>query len=345
MRSAAAIGALLAIGCGPPRPSMPAERLAPRGAVTAHGEASQSRGAATVSPPCAFDREPYFLWHGAAPGGTTQATEKFDERSTNPSEKDRAVTGVSRPALFPHLPRSGNGIAAIVLPGGGYRHLSWDKEGVDIASWLSSLGVSAFVLKYRLPVDFPGSPEVALLDAQRALRSVRSLAAPCGIATDRIGVVGFSAGGHLASQLATRFAAEATPPNDAIDTVDARPSFAVLMYPVISMDQRIAHAGSRAALLGAHPRAEDVALHSSELHVSRRSPPTFIGVSLLDAAVDPENSLRFAHALAARSVPYALYRYADGGHGTGIRKASGDMAEWPTQCASWLTATFASRAP
>ncbi len=239
---------------------------------------------------------------------------------------------------MPFLAAKPNGAAAVVLPGGGYTHLAYDKEGSEIATWLNSLGISAFVLKYRLPVDFPNSSAwVALADAQRAVRVIRKSAAACKIEPLRIGVIGFSAGGHLASQLETRFSARVTPAADDVDAIDARPAFGVLMYPVISMDPAIAHAGSKLALLGTNPTAAAVALASSELQVTSTTPPTFIGVSRQDTTVKPENSVRFDNALMAAGISHELHLYQDGAHGTGISGATGDMAAWPTQCASWLT--------
>lgn len=309
-------------------------------AVTAAG-AGAGAGQPAV---CAFGTSEYFLWSAAAPGSTTAPlVEKFTERSRDAAMKDRSVTGVSKPSLFPYLAKQPNGAAAIVVPGGGYTHLSWDKEGVDIATWLNTLGISAFVLKYRMPSDFPGASWIPLADAQRALRTLRHNARACGIDSARIGVIGFSAGGHLASQLQTRPnatgpAQHATHALDAVDALDARPSFGVLLYPVISMDAAIAHSGSKAALLGAGPTAADVALYSSELHVTAATTPTFLGVSTNDTSVKPENSVRFDDALEAKGVAHELHVYQDGSHGVGIRAAQGDMAAWPTQCAAWLTA-------
>lgn len=262
--------------------------------------------------------------------------EVVTEQSTNPQVHDRNITGVTKPSVLPFLAAKPNGAAAIVLPGGGYRYLSYDHEGTQIATWLNSLGISAFVLKYRLPVDFPNATWVALADMQRAVRLIRKSAAACKIDPARIGVVGFSAGGHLASQVETRFSARLTPAVDDVDAIDARPAFGVLMYPVISMDPAIAHAGSRMALLGANPTAAAVALASSELQVTGTTPATFIGVSLLDTTVNPENSKRFDQALIAAGVPQELHLYKDGRHGTGL-DAPGDMAAWPKQAASWLT--------
>jgi acetyl esterase/lipase len=261
--------------------------------------------------------------------------EQITERSTNPAVQNRQVSGITKPSVLAYLAKDPTGAAAIVLPGGGYTHLAFDKEGVDIAKWLNSLGISAFVVKYRLPVDFAGTPWIALADAQRALRTVRHFAGACGVDPAQIGVVGFSAGGHLASQLQTRFSAQTSPLNDAIDAVDARPTFGVLIYPVISMDSAIAHAGSKKSLLGDNPSAADVTLYSSEKQVTSSTPVTFIGVSNKDAAVKPDNSRRFGDALKASGVAHELHVYEDGGHGTGL-KASGDMAAWPKHCATWL---------
>lgn len=285
---------------------------------------------------CPFGSNEYFLWSGTAPGSAgVNVVEEITERSTNPAVQNRQVSGVTKPSMFAYLAKDPTGAAAIILPGGGYTHLAFDKEGVDIAKWLNSLGVSAFVVKYRLPVDFTGTPWIALADAQRALRTVRHFAASCSIDPAQIGVVGFSAGGHLASQLETRFSAQTSPLNDAIDAVDARPAFGVLIYPVISMDPAIAHAGSKKALLGDNPSAADVTLYSSEKQVTSSTPPTFIGVSNKDVAVKPDNSVRFDDALEAGGIAHELHVYRDGGHGTGLN-ASGDMADWPKQCAAWL---------
>jgi len=296
-------------------------------------------GGAGQASVCPFGGAQVPLWPGVAPGSEGSAlSEAFTERSKVANVHDRSVTGVSTPSLYPYAAQPPNGAVAIVMPGGGYTHLAWDKEGLDIAVWLNMQGVTAFVLKYRMPADFPQARWAALADAQRAIRLVRHNAAACGFDTARIGVIGFSAGGHLASQLVTRPTAVTAPAIDAIDAVDARPSFSVLMYPVISMDPSLAHSGSKVALLGAKPSAADIALASSELQVTATTPPTFLGVSNNDTAVKPENTQRFADALQAKGIAHQLHRYQDGAHGTGIRDASGDMAAWPTQCATWLAA-------
>jgi acetyl esterase/lipase len=294
-------------------------------------------GSAGQAAQCPFATGEYFLWSGTAPGseGAT-LTEVFEERSKDPSVKDRSVSGVSKPSVFAYLADKPNAAVAVIAPGGGYAHLAWDKEGIDIAQWLNSIGVSAFVLKYRLPAEFPGKGYVALADAQRALRTLRSASAACGWNSTRIGVVGFSAGGHLASQLETRPQAQTTPHSDDIDALDATPNFGVLMYPVISMDPAIAHVGSKTALLGANPTAMEVMLASSELQVTAATPPTFVGAPKGDTTVNPENSSRFATALQNAGVAHELHLYDDGNHGVGIRNATGDIAMWPAQAAAFL---------
>ncbi len=279
--------------------------------------------------------EEHPLWPSLPPNPSAPP-EEIIERSQDASRHDRIVRRISTPTFQAYFPRQASGAAALVLPGGGYQHLSWDKEGSDIAAWLSGLGIAAFVVKYRLPNEHASTPWVALADAQRALRIARHQGIACGLDPRRIGVVGFSAGGHLASQLATRASAKLAPDRDLIDAIDARPDFAMLLYPVISMDPAIAHAASRKAVLGTAPTDDAAILASSELQVTNRTPPIFIAVSDLDHAVDPRNTHRFADALAAHGVDYELHRYADGGHGTGTRHATGDMAEWPKHAAAWL---------
>ena len=295
---------------------------------------------------CPFGTAEFFLWPGTAPGSEgVKFTETVQELSTNPAIHDRHITHVSKPSITPFLAEHPNGAAVMIMPGGAYSLLAFDLEGTDIAKWLNSIGVSAFVVKYRLPVDY-SQTWIALADAQRATRQVRNSAAACGIDPKRIGVIGFSAGGSNASQLETRPSAMTTPNVDDIDKVDARPNFGMLMYPVISMDPSITHTGSRNNLIGSNPSASDVLLYSSEKQVTASTPPTFIGVSKKDTGVDPQNSVVFDNALKAAMVPEELHMYNDGAHGTGIRLATGDMAQWPAQAAAWLAKMkFTTAAP
>ena len=286
------------------------------------------------------------MWSGTAPGSEgVKFTESVQELSSNPAMHDRHITNVSKPSITPFLAEHPNGAAALIMPGGAYSLLAFDLEGVDVARWLNSIGVSAFVVKYRLPANY-SQTWIALADAQRAMRQVRNSAAACGIDPKRIGVIGFSAGGSNASQLETRPSATTTPNVDDIDKLDARPDFGILMYPVISMDPAITHSGSRNNLIGSNPSASDVLLYSSEKQVTAATPPTFIGVSKKDTGVNPQNSVVFDNALKAAQVSEELHLYNDGAHGTGIRLATGDMAQWPAQAAAWLAKMkFTTAAP
>ena len=317
--------------------------------VTDGGDDRPSRDAGTGQADagrCPFGTAELFLWAGTAPGSEgVKLTEQIQELSTDPAVHDRHISHVLKPSIFPYLAGKPNGAAAVIMPGGAYSILAFDLEGVDIAKWLNSNGVTAFIVKYRLPVDYPEA-WIALADAQRAMRLVRNNAAACGIDPARIGVIGFSAGGHLASQLETRPSGATSPIVDQIDKLDARPDFGVLIYPVISMDPSIVHSGSRNNLIGSNPSAADVTLWSSEKQVTSWTPPTFIGVSKKDSGVNPQNSVVFDNALKAASVPEELHMYTDGMHGTGIRLATGDMAQWPTQAAAWLAKMkFTNAAP
>lgn len=247
------------------------------------------------------------------------------------------------PTLTPYLPEGGgNGAAIIVCPGGGYGHLA-DHEGGPVAIWLNSLGVTAFVLRYRLGPRY--QHPAPLTDAQRAVRTVRSRAFEWGIDPARIGILGFSAGGHLASTTATHFdGGDATVP-DPVEQVSSRPDVAVLVYPVITLTERNAHLGSRRNLLGESPDASLIDLLSNETQVTPETPPTFLVHSVDDRAVVIENSLEFALALSANRVPFAMQVYEHGGHGYGLGGDDPVLSAWPRECGAWLKARgFLNRA-
>ena len=216
------------------------------------------------------------------------------------------ITNVSVPQLTVYLPEKGNGQAVIICPGGGYAGLASHHEGTLFAQWLNAQGTAAFVLKYRMP---NGHKEVPLDDAQQAIRYVRRRAAEWHIRPDRIGVAGFSAGGHLAATVSTHFAAPG---------VSARPDFAILFYPVITMDIAT-HGGSRINLLGDNPSPADLHVFSNEKQVNADTPPTLIFLSDDDKVVLPENSIRYYKALKDNDVPAAMYIFPTGGHGWGLR--------------------------
>jgi acetyl esterase/lipase len=234
-----------------------------------------------------------------------------------------------------------NGAAVVVCPGGGYGALAIDHEGKQVAEYYNSLGVHAFVLQYRIAnKDRPGPVGKApLLDAQRAIRLVRSKAKEYGIDPARIGLMGFSAGGHLASTAGTHFDNGDENAKDPIDRVSCRPDWLVLGYPVISMEDGVTHGGSKRNLLGAKPTPEDVEWYSNEKQVTDKTPPTFLIHTHEDTAVVPENSIRFYLALKKAKVPAELHLYEKGRHGVGINPKTGTSTDqWKDRLTDWLKA-------
>lgn len=248
---------------------------------------------------------------------------------------------VQNPAVEVRLPSRGNatGRAVVVCPGGGYWGLAYDWEGTDFASWLNSHGIAAVVLRYRLPVDGDVAHEkwlTPLLDAQRAIRLTRAHAAEWGIDPAKVGIMGFSAGGHLASTAGTHFDAGAPDAADPVDRLSSRPDFMILVYPVISMAESVTHMGSRVNLLGEQPSEELVRRYSNELQVTADTPPTFLVHAGDDDAVPVKNSLLFYDALLAHGVRAELHVYPAGGHGFSFARAKGRLQDWTHLCARWL---------
>ena len=239
------------------------------------------------------------------------------------------------PTITPYLaPKElASGAAVIVLPGGGYSHLSDVKEGSDVAKWLNSLGITAFVLKYRLGMRYHEPNQ--LLDATRAMRTVRMRAKDWGVDPNRIAILGFSAGGHLASTLGTHFDAGKPDAVDVIERVSSRPDLMILIYPVITMGE-FTHAGSKKNLLGDNPTPELIRLYSNELQVTKETPPTFLMHTMTDAGVPLENSMAFAAALRKNGVPFEFHIYEQGPHGVGLAPTNPYLASWAERCADWL---------
>ncbi|MFC5462661.1 alpha/beta hydrolase [Massilia niabensis] len=248
---------------------------------------------------------------------------------------DGRLSNVSEPTLTVFAPAVDrpNGAAVIICPGGGYVRLSTQREGEQYAAWLSTLGITSFVLKYRM-AEF-GHP-APLQDVLRAVRLVRSQAARFRIKADRIGVMGSSAGGHLAASASTLFDHPLGRTGAELDRVSARPDFSVLMYPVIAMEGPAVHAGSRKALLGSAPSAETVALMSVERQVTAATPPTLLIHTQADTAVPVENSILFYQALVRAKVPAEMYLFEHGSHGMGMRAGLGTASEWPRRAEEWL---------
>ena len=259
---------------------------------------------------------PIILWENGAPGAVGKEPPDI-------------------PTITPYLPpaEKATGAAIIVLPGGGYSHLSEIKEGSDVAKWLNSLGITAFVLKYRLGMRY--HQPAPLQDASRAMRTVRARAKEWNIDTNRIGILGFSAGGHLASTLGTHFDAGKADSTDLIERVSSRPDLEILVYPVITMGE-FTHAGSKKNLLDENPAPELVKLYSNELQVTKETPPTFLVHTMTDAAVPVENSLMFISALRKAGVPFEFHLYERGPHGFGLALTNPILATWAARCADWL---------
>jgi acetyl esterase/lipase len=259
--------------------------------------------------------QPEHLWPGGAPGAL--------------GNQD-----ADRPSLTAYLPEQRTGMAVIVCPGGGYGHLAVDHEGRQIAAWLNSQGIAAFVLQYRLGPRY--RHPAPLQDAQRAIRLVRSRAASLGLSPSRIGIWGFSAGGHLASTAATQFDAGHPTSNDPVERASSRPDFAILAYPVISFTTDYVHRGSRRNLLGDDPDPELTASLSNETRVTAQTPPTFLFHTNADAGVPPENSVLFYMALRKFGVPAELHIYERGRHGLGLAPLDLAASSWPARLADWL---------
>ena len=277
------------------------------------------------------------LW----PSGNIPNYKKTNEVEKRDTASIVRISLVQQPAIEVYLPskQTANGQAIVICPGGGYGMLAYDWEGTDIAKWLNSKGVAAIVLKYRLPNSKSNIvPQLSpLLDAQRALRTVRANAQKWNIKKNQIGIMGFSAGGHLASTAGTHFDNGDTNATDSVDRLSSRPDFMILMYPVISMSKTYMHQGSRNNLIGANPDSALAKYYSNDLQVTKETPPTFIVHSTDDAGVPVENSLSFYQALKTNKVPAEMHIYPYGGHGFGLAVGKGYLNTWTDRCIDWLT--------
>ena len=244
-----------------------------------------------------------------------------------------------KPTLTIYLPEKekATGAVVVIFPGGGYGHLAMDHEGHQIAEWLNSIGVAGFILKYRHSNSGAGYGHPApIQDAQRAIRTVRSRAKQWGVDPGRIGIIGFSAGGHLASSAGTHFKNRYGEPADEIDRCSCRPDFMILMYPVISFTEWYTHKGSRKNLLGDNPDGSLVENFSNEKQVTSDTPPTFLVHANDDKGVPPENSIAFYLALRKAKVPAEMHIYEKGGHGFGPGLGKGACSSWMIRCADWM---------
>lgn len=275
--------------------------------------------------PLADSTEVVPLWPNG-PAGDLNPGRKETAAPASPSNPKRFVTGVSQPRLTVYRPQKSNGAAMLVIPGGGYRFVSIDNEGHEIARWLAANGVTAFILTYRLPAEGWATPHLApLADAQRAIRLIRHHHATYGIDPDRTGVMGFSAGGHLCASVATLFDHPAYASIDTADSLSARPALFAPIYPVISMMAGTAHSGSRTNLIGASPSDDMITRFSPDKQVSKATPPAFIVHSEDDATVPVANALLLREALKAQGIKVETHLFAEGGHGYGL---NAPKAKW-----------------
>ena len=276
------------------------------------------------------------LWPDGVPNSINNPNYKVE---TDSNQSWAWTKNISNPTIdvYPAPAQLSTGTAILICPGGGYSLLAIKHEGSQIAEWLNKFGITGIVLKYRLPdktimVNKTIGP---LQDAQKAMRIIRRHALEWNVNPDKIGVMGFSAGGHLASTLSTHYSDKVY---EQLDSISARPDFSILIYPVISMDSSITHVGSRVNLLGEHPSPELVKKYSNELQVNQNTPPAFLVCSMDDNVVPIENSIRYAMALKKFSIPCELHIYEKGGHGYGMGRSNDTESSWTEACKKWLKA-------
>jgi acetyl esterase/lipase len=273
--------------------------------------------------------------HGEIPN--FRATDEIEQRDTTDIVRIRTV---QTPDIAVFLPskKTATGEAVVICPGGGYWILAYDWEGEDIAKFWNSKGVAAIVLKYRLPTSKSQviPHKSPLLDTQRALRLVRYNAEKWNIDPGKIGIMGFSAGGHLASTLSTHFDDGDPDANDPIERMSCRPDFSMLIYPVISFTEDFQHSGSHKALLGENPEPELSKYYSNELQVNEDTPPAILIHSSDDKGVPVDNSIVYYQALVKNKITAEMHIYPYGGHGYGLAVGKGYLSTWPERCFDWL---------
>ncbi|SFD21642.1 alpha/beta hydrolase [Flavobacterium phragmitis] len=262
----------------------------------------------------------------------------YKEKEVLKDGKMQSTSQVSVPTLSIFIPKEAksNQTAVVICPGGGYTHLAFEKEGTKVAEWLNSLGIAAFVLKYRMPTDLTMKNKSVgpLQDGQEAIRYVRQNAAKWNIDPNKIGILGFSAGGHLASTVSTHYDDKVY---ESLCKVSARPDFSLLIYPVISMENETTHKGSQTNLLGNNPSQELLDSFSNDKRVTAKTPPAFLIHATDDTVVIPENSINYYLALKKNGVTAELHLYEKGGHGFGL--GVNDTSKfWTRDCIEWLKA-------
>ena len=297
------------------------------------------------SEPTPYAGDPFFppkerfpLWPGKPPGAPAKPIVPNWTMNNPPPNRELWIRGVPFPEVHVYRPARPDGSSLLVLPGGGYEFLSIQNEGLDPTERFNAERTTCFILTYRLPVEgWADRTLVALQDAQRAMRLIRSRAADFRIDPARLGALGFSAGGHLAADLAVSHAERVYPPVDAADQLSARPAFAGLVYPVISLDPKETLGNSAFNLLGEIPAPKLIVARSPALHVTRDTPPSFIAAAMDDGLVLPPNSQHWISACLAAKASVEAHLFADGGHGFGLhlpRDLPG--SHWPDLFALWM---------
>ncbi len=265
---------------------------------------------------------------------------KSNEKEVREQNDILLISNVQEPTIEVYLPskRNSAGKAVLIFPGGGYHILAYDWEGTDIAKFLNAKGIAGIVVKYRLPdsKSLKDQYNVPLQDAQRALRIARSHAADWNFDKNKIGIIGFSAGGSLASTLGTHYDENVYEKQDNMDNLSARPDFMALIYPVISMKKGVTHQGSKDNLLGKNPTQELIDRFSNELQVTKDTPPTFLVHAEDDDVVPVENSLLFFQALKDKGVSASMHIYPTGGHGFSLALKNNYLSDWTRQLILWI---------
>ncbi|WP_147205763.1 alpha/beta hydrolase [Segetibacter aerophilus] len=276
------------------------------------------------------------LW----PAGKVPNYQKTNETEKSDTTDIVRISKVQNPEIAVFIPskKSATGQAVVICPGGGYGILAYNWEGTDIAKWFNSKGITAIVLKYRLPNSKSNivPDKSPLMDAQRAIRLVRANADKWNIKMNRVGIMGFSAGGHLASTAGTHFDNGNAGAADPIDRLSSRPDFMILMYPVITMSKPTMHSGSRNNLIGQNASSEQAKFYSAELNVTKETPPTFLAHATDDNGVPVENSLMFYQALKDHGIPAEMHLYPKGGHGFGLALGIPETESWTDRCIDWM---------
>lgn len=276
-------------------------------------------------------------WSMLAVGASHAAEPKVELLWPDGAPEAKGDEPNDKPTLTVYLPDKvkATGAAVCICPGGGYGNLAMDHEGHQIARWFNSMGVAGFIVDYRHRGKGYGHP-APLEDAQRAIRTVRARAGEWGVDPEKIGVMGFSAGGHLASTAGTHFDAGSVESDDPIQRVSCRPDFLILCYPVIMFDEEQTHRGSQRNLLGENPDPDLVRSLSNEKQVTPETPPTFLFHTDEDKGVPPENSVQFYLALRKAKVPAEMHVYRQGRHGVGLAPGAPGTGNWPKQCEDWM---------